>query len=117
MLVVYGLKNCDICRRARKWLDAEGIAHTFQDVRADGLDANTVAKWTKALGWEALVNTRGTTWRGLPEATKKGLNAKGAAKLMLEHPALIKRPVFDLGGSFVLGFKEEHKQAIRDAGA
>ena len=64
MLKVYGLKTCDTCRKARKWLDAKGIAHEFMDVRADGLANADVARWVKAVGDETLVNRRGTTWRG-----------------------------------------------------
>ncbi|RED49828.1 ArsC family reductase [Aestuariispira insulae] len=101
---LYGLKNCDTCRKARKWLDAEGIDHQFHDVRADGLDRATVAAWAGALGWGALLNRRGTTWRGLSEDVKAGVDEAIAIDLMTEHPALIKRPVFDINGTLGLGF-------------
>lgn len=101
---LYGLKNCDTCRKARKWLEAEGIAHQFHDVRGDGLDRATVAAWVGALGWEALLNRRGTTWRGLPEDVKADVDENAAIDLMTEHPALIKRPVFDINGVLGLGF-------------
>lgn len=115
MITVYGLKSCDTCRKARAWLDGEGIAHSFHDVRADGLDGKALAGWIEELGWEALVNTRGTTWRGLPEAEKTGLDAARARDLILAHPAVMKRPVFDLGTRRLVGFKDEQKTALREA--
>ncbi|WP_259782824.1 ArsC family reductase [Aestuariispira ectoiniformans] len=110
---VYGLKNCDTCRKARKWLDADGVEHSFHDVRADGLAADELDAWVNALGWEALLNRRGTTWRGLPEEVKEGVNEAKATALMLEHPALIKRPVFDLGGDYVLGFTAKQQDELK----
>lgn len=112
MITVYGLKNCDTCRSARTWLDGKGIAHRFHDVRADGLDERTVAGWVKELGYEALLNTRGTTWRGLPAGTKENLDAAKATRLMHQHPALIKRPVFDLGARRLVGFSESSKRVL-----
>lgn len=117
MITVHGLKSCDTCRKALAWLTAEGIAHRFHDVRSDGLDRATLAAWLDELGTEALVNTRGTTWRGLPEAQKAGLDAARAVDLILAHPALMKRPVFDLGTHRLVGFKEAQKQALRAAAA
>ena len=110
---MWGLKNCDTCRKAMKWMDAEGIAYAFKDVRADGLDAKTLAKWIAAAGWETLLNRRGTTWRGLPDADKADVDADRAAKLMLAHPALIKRPVFDMGGSVLVGFSVAEQKALK----
>ena len=101
MLTVYGLKSCDACRKARKALaDRE---HRFHDLRADGLDATMLDHWIGALGWEALLNRRSTTWRTLDEAEKRGLDADRARRLMLAHPALVKRPVIDDGGAVRIG--------------
>ena len=116
MIEVWGLKNCDICRKALAWLKDEGIAHAFRDVRADGLDAAALEAWIDELGWEALVNTRGTTWRGLPAAEREALDATRAHALILAHPALMKRPVFDLGGRRLVGFKAAEQAALRAAG-
>ena len=117
MIAIYGIKSCDTCRKARKWLDGEGIAHEFSDVRADGLEGATLDAWIAALGWEALLNRRGTTWRGLPEADRDGVDAARASTLMLAHPALIKRPVFDLGGGrFLLGFGDAERAALAATG-
>ena len=115
MITLYGIKNCDTCRAARKWLDEEGMEHRFHDFRADGLDPDTLSEWTTAVGWEALLNRRGAAWRKLPEADRERIGPESAATLMLANPTLIKRPVFDLGGSFVVGFKETERARIRQA--
>ena len=104
MITVYGIKNCDTCRKARKWLDAQGIEHRYHDFREDGLDDKPLSDWVKAVGWETLLNRRGTTWRKLPEATREGLTSDSATALMLENPTLIKRPVFDMSGNYAVGF-------------
>ena len=118
MITLYGIKNCDTCAKARKWLDAEGIAHRFFDVRRDGLDAEIVTTWATALGWESLINRRGTTWRNLSDAHKacfadEAGNAAARIALALANPTLVKRPVFDLGGELQVGFKETDKEFIR----
>jgi len=112
MIAVHGLQNCDTCRKALKWLDAEGIAHSFHDVRADGLDAATLARWIAAAGWETLLNTRGTTWRKLDESARADVDEARAAALMLAHPALIKRPVFEADGQVLIGFTDSVRDAI-----
>jgi Spx/MgsR family transcriptional regulator len=113
VVTVYGLKNCDTCKKALAWLKNEGLAYRFHDVREDGLDRATLAAWIDEFGWETLLNTRGTTWRGLAGTDTAGLDAGKAAKLILAHPALMKRPLFDLGRHRVLGFKEAEKTAIK----
>ena len=112
MIVVHGLKNCDTCRKAMKWLAAEGLEARLHDVRADGLDATMLGRWVGALGWEKLLNRRGTTWRKLPDADTANVDEAKAKALMLEHPALIKRPVFEKGDQVILGFKDEQKAAL-----
>jgi arsenate reductase len=113
LITVFGLKNCDTCKKALRWLDAEGIAHRFHDVRADGLDAGNLRTWIDELGWEVLVNTQSTTWRGLDDTQKAGLDAKKAAALILAHPALMKRPVFDLGDRRLVGFKAPQMAVLK----
>ena len=104
-VTLYGLGTCDTTRAARKWLDANGVAYTFHDVREDGLTAALVKRWVKALGWEKVLNKASTTWRELPTASKEGVDEAAAIALLLAHPTLVKRPVLDRGGSFSLGFK------------
>ena len=111
---VYGLKNCDTCRKARKWLDAEGIAHDFVDVRADGIDEPEIGRWAAAVGWESLINRRGTTWRGLSEADRAAAQGgEGATGLVAAHPALIKRPVFESGARVLIGFTDAVKAELK----
>lgn len=104
MLTIYGIPNCDTCRKARKWLDANSVEHRFHDLRADGLEKSALVRWVKCVGWQQLLNTRSTTWRGLPEADRQELNEKLALKLMLQHPTLIKRPVLEMKQQVLVGF-------------
>jgi len=105
---LYGIKNCDTVKKARKYLDASGVGYRFHDYRADGLDADLLESFVATLGWEALLNTRGTTWRKLDEATRSAVNNSAAAQeLMLAMPAIIKRPLLCAAdGSMLLGFSE-----------
>ena len=106
--VIYGIKNCDTVKKARKWLDERQIAYRFHDYRSDGLEAALLHDFIARLGVTALLNTRGTTWRGLDEATRaQAQQAEGALQLMLAHPALIKRPLLHQGERLLLGFKAE----------
>lgn len=106
--VLYGIKNCDTVKKARRWLDEQQIAYRFHDYRVDGLDAALLDTFIAELGWEALLNTRGTTWRKLDDARRESIqNAPSAAELMLEMPAIIKRPLLCAPGKpMLLGFKE-----------
>jgi len=113
MITVYGIKTCDTCRKALKWLEAEGIAHCFHDFRADGLTGKAVAAWVAALGWETVLNRRSTTWRELPEKARANLDAGSATALMVKHPTLIKRPVFTAGKTVLIGFDDKVKTALR----
>lgn len=112
MIDMFGLKTCDGCRKARKWLDAAGIDHTFHDLRDDGLDAARLERWEQAAGWQTLLNRRSTTWRQLPERDRADLDAAKATALMMAHPALIKRPVFEAAGRVLVGFNETVKATL-----
>ncbi|AJR09637.1 ArsC family reductase [Photobacterium gaetbulicola] len=112
--VVYGtpLKNCDTIKKMKKWLEAENIEYTFHDYRADGLDRGMLEQFEAELGWEAMVNKRGTTYRQLSDEQKAGLDQQSAIELMLEHPAMIKRPLLVHNNSYHLGFKPALYQEI-----
>ena len=112
MIVVHGLKNCDTCRKAMKWLTAQGIEAKLHDLRADGLDAAKLERWVAAVGWEVLLNRRGTTWRKLPDADTADIDETKVLALMIEHPALIKRPVFEHGEQVLVGFKDTQQAAL-----
>ena len=114
MITIYGLKNCDSCRKARDWMDDTGLAFRFHDLRADGLPDGAVAKWSAAAGWEALLNRRSTTWRGLDKADQADLDAEKARQLMESHPTLIKRPVIEAGGSVLVGFTDPVRAALEE---
>jgi arsenate reductase (glutaredoxin) len=107
MINLYGIPNCDTVKKARKWLDGAGIAHCFHDVRKDGLDDARLGDWIAAVGWEALLNKSGTTFRKLPDAAKADLDAAKASALMLAEPAMIKRPVVEYSGGVLVGFKPD----------
>lgn len=103
---VYGLKNCDATRKAVKILQESGSPAQIHDLRLDGLPPNLLREWIKELGWETMLNKRGTTWRGLPEEMKGGMDEKKAEMLMSDHPALIKRPIINRDGKgFTVGLK------------
>lgn len=112
MYTLYGIKNCDTIKKARKFLDERNIPYQFHDYRVDGLQASLLRRFIEELGWEALLNKRGTTWRQLPDAEKNGLNAEKAMQLMMAKPALIKRPILDTQQGLVLGFNTELYQAL-----
>lgn len=111
-MILYGLKNCDTCRNAMKALNAAGRDVRFHDVRADGLSSSQLSRWAKAAGWEALLNTRSTTWRRLSEADKKDLNEKKSLALMAAHPALIKRPVIEYKNKVHVGWTKDIQDAL-----
>ena len=105
-MILYGIKNCDTVKKARKWLEAHRVEYRFHDLRVDGLDPTRLSTWVRAVGWEALLNRRGTTWRGLSESERADLDEERAMALMLAHPSLIKRPVLEYGRDLRVGFKE-----------
>jgi len=110
-ITIYGIKACDTMKKARAWLDEHGVEYVFHDYKSEGIDAAALARWSKAAGWETLLNKAGTTFRKLPDADKEGLNEKKALALMKAQPSLIKRPVLDVGGDLLVGFKPERYAA------
>lgn len=100
----YGIPNCDTVKKARKWLDAEGIDYAFHNYKKEGADLARLADWADQAGWEALLNTRGTTFRKLPEAERTNIDRARAIALMKAHPSMIKRPVVEHQGGLLVGF-------------
>lgn len=107
MTTIFGIKNCDTMKKAFAWLDANGIAYDFHDYKKSGVDAATLEGWEKTLGWDALLNRRGTTWRKLDPATQAAIDRASALRLMQEQPSLIKRPVLARGTTLLCGFDAE----------
>jgi len=105
---IYGIKNCDTMKKARAWLDKQGVAYDFHDYKTAGSERDRLERWIKKVGWETLLNRAGTTFKKLPDKDKQDLTEKKAVALMLAQPSMIKRPVLDLGGGrLVVGFKPE----------
>ena len=105
MLTVYGIPNCESGRKARKGLDDAGVTHHFHDLRADGVSVAMLDRWLSTIDWQTLLNTRSTTWRGLPDVEKQELDQDKVKALLLKHPTLIKRPVAESGHTVMVGFK------------
>ncbi len=104
---IHGIPNCDTMKKARAWLAAHRIAHRFHDYKSAGIDATTLQGWADRLGWEALLNRAGTTFRKLPEDARENLDEARAIGLMLAQPSLIKRPVLTMGDIILVGFKPD----------
>ena len=100
----YGIPNCDTVKKARQWLDAQGVAYTFHDYKKEGADPARLERWVADKGWEVVLNRRGTTFRALPDAEKEGLDADRAVALMAAHPSTIKRPVVEHSDGVLVGF-------------
>lgn len=112
-ITLYGIPNCDTVKKARTWLDRNGIAYTFHDFKKAGLSADTVKSWLTHVDWETLVNKKGTTWRGLPDERKVAVNdTDSAIALMLESPSVIKRPVLAHADTTHVGFSDALYQQI-----
>jgi arsenate reductase len=104
MTTLYGLQNCDSCRKARSWLDAHGVEYSFHDFRRMGLPPDRLDHWLDEAGMEILLNRKGSTWRNLPEKLRKDDSDRNLRRLMLEHSSLVKRPVLEIGAAVVVGF-------------
>jgi arsenate reductase len=102
--VVYGIKNCDTMKKAFAWLEQHRVAYEFHDYKKAGVPPGKLQAWAKQVGWEKLANTRGPTWRGIPDAKKAGLNEARALALLQENSSAIRRPIVEAGGKLLVGF-------------
>jgi arsenate reductase len=113
-VTIYGIKNCDTMKKARAWLDGHGVACDFHDYKAAGIERGRLEGWASKVGWESLLNRAGTTFRKLPDKDKDGLTEKKAIALMIAQPSMIKRPVLDIGGKLLVGFRpDEYAKALK----
>ncbi|HJR57188.1 MAG TPA: ArsC family reductase [Rhizomicrobium sp.] len=111
MTTMYGIKNCDTIKKARTWLDSQGVTYGFHDYKAEGIGKPVLEAWVKKLGWDVLLNKAGTTFKKLPDADKANLTESKAIALMLAQPSMIKRPVLEAKGKLTVGFKpDEYKK-------
>jgi len=112
MITLYGIPNCDTVRKARKWLTENELDYQFHNFKKDGLEPQLLEKWVNSLGWQALLNKRGTTWRNLSTEVKTDIDQEKAIQIMLNATSIIKRPVLDNNGTLSVGFKDEQYQAL-----
>ncbi len=104
---LHGIKACDTMQKARAWLEGRGIAYAFYDYKVSGAPPELLRGWAAKVGWEVLLNSAGTTFRKLQDADKQDLNEAKAIALMTAQPSMIKRPVLDMDGQLIVGFKPE----------
>ena len=107
MLIVFGIKSCDTCRRAKKYLDEHNIEYRIHDLREDGLDIQMLDRWARTLDWQKLLNTRSLTWRKIPEVDRAGMTHDKALAAMIDNPTLVKRPVLESDKFIAVGFSEK----------
>jgi len=107
MLTIYGIKSCDTCRNARKYLAEQDIEFRFHDVRDDGLDIQMLERWAARIDWEKLLNRRSISWRKIPEVDRNEMDRNRAFALMIERPTLLKRPVLEAEKFLAVGFSEK----------
>ena len=107
MLTVYGIKSCDTCRRAKKFLTEKNIEFRFHDLREDGLDIQMLERWATRIDWQKLLNRQSLTWRKIPEIDRANMTRDKAFAAMLEAPTLVKRPVLEHRAFFAVGFSEK----------
>ena len=106
-VTLYGIKACDTMKKARDWLEGQGVRYIFHDYKTQGIESAVLETWAGKVGWEALLNRSGTTFRKLPDEDKQGLVQAKAIALMVEQPSMIKRPVLDVDGALTVGFRPE----------
>jgi len=110
--VLYGIPNCDTVKKARIWLTGKGIDYSFHDYKKAGIERSTLEDWCKQVGFQNLLNQRGTTWRGLDDSDKADVDECKAIDLMLQHPSLIKRPVLAAGKRLLVGFSQNDWECL-----
>ncbi|MCW8334280.1 ArsC family reductase [Vibrio sp. SCSIO 43135] len=111
-ITMYGIPNCDTIKKAKKWLEAESVSYEFHDYRKQGIDTDMVTQFCQQLGWENVLNKRGTTYRQLTQEQKDSLNEQNAIALLVEQPAMIKRPILLVNNQYHLGFKADQYSTI-----
>lgn len=116
MVKIYGIRNCNTMKKAFAWLEANGIAYEFHDYKKDGVPPGKLKQWAKRLGWESLANTRGPTWRRIPEARRRNLTEAKMLALLEENPSAIRRPIVESGTKLLAGFEpKEFAETLRGA--
>ncbi len=112
MTIIFGIKQCDTVKKAKKWLDENDIPFQFHDLREDGINPNLLNEWLETTSMDELVNRRSTTWRTLSENDQKQISSGNAIHILLSNPTLIKRPVVTHNNKMMIGFKESDYKAF-----
>ncbi len=109
--IMYGIKNCDTIKKARQWLEDNGVEYNFHDYKKEGISPEKLIAWIDNFGWENVVNRKGTSWRSLSEELRNSADKNSAIQLMIENPSLIKRPIIETSGENIIGFNpSEYKE-------
>ena len=111
-ITVYGIKACDTMKKAFVWLDANNIDWQFHDYKKAGIDATSLHRWITTLGWETVINRRGSSWRKLPEALRNSMDSDSAVAAAIDNPSLIKRPIIEGDGILAAGFDSDHWRSL-----
>ena len=112
-ITLFGIPNCDTMKKARRWLEANDVLYIFHDYKKSGVPEKELKQWVKKVGWEILLNRRGTTWRKLDDSVKENIDEASAIQVMIENPSAIKRPVLEIDDQLLVGFSEDaYKEAF-----
>ncbi|MBT8127641.1 MAG: ArsC family reductase [Gammaproteobacteria bacterium] len=112
MITIYGIPNCDTIKKARKWLEANGVEYEFHDYKKKGVPEKKLIAWVKKAGWDHVLNKRSTTWRKLDDTARDNIDETRAVKIMLDYPSIIKRPVLESGNTLLIGFNNADYQQL-----
>ncbi len=112
MIIIYGIANCDTMKKARKWLDKNNLEYEFHDYKKRGVPEKNLKQWVDKVGWEVVLNKRGTTWRKLDDVIKNSIDESSAIQVMMDNASAIKRPVLENEGMLFIGFKEDQYQSL-----
>ncbi len=112
MLTLYGIRSCDSCRKAQKWLQQHSIEFRFHDLRDDGLNIQMLERWSDRIDWQKLLNKQSLTWRKIPEVDRGNMTQNRALLSMIDHPTLVKRPVLEHRKFLAVGFSPEHYKKV-----
>lgn len=112
MTTLYGIKNCDTIKKARRWLDERSVAYEFHDYKAAGVPETQLRQWIDQFGWEVVLNKRGTTYRKLDESIKQSLDAESAVAVLMTNASMIKRPILECGSTTLVGFSASEYESL-----
>ncbi len=112
MIKIYGIPNCATIKKARNWLEKNNLDYEFYNYKKQGVPKKNLEQWVKKVGWENVLNKRGTTWRKLPNEIKNNINETSSIQVMLDNPSAIKRPVLEAGKTVLIGFKADEYKTL-----